>query len=69
MIKFYHITNCPMCEMLEEELQERNIAYESIMDENILREKNIIHVPALEVNGKILNLAESLKWVNENDWH
>ena len=67
MIKFYHITNCPMCEMLEEELQERNIAYESIMDENILREKNIIHVPALEVNGKILNLAESLKWVNEND--
>lgn len=56
-----------MCEMLEEELQERNIAYESIMDENILREKNIIHVPALEVNGKILNLAESLKWVNEND--
>lgn len=67
MIKFYHITNCPMCEMLEEELQERNIAYESIMDESILREKNIIHVPALEVNGKILNLAESLKWVNEND--
>ena len=67
MIKFYHITSCPMCEMLEEELQERNIAYESIMDEDILREKNIIHVPALEVNGKILNLAESLKWVNEND--
>ena len=58
-----------MCEMLEEELQERNIAYESIMDEDILREKNIIHVPALEVNGKILNLAESLKWVNENDWY
>lgn len=67
MVKFYHITNCPMCEMLEEELQERNIVYESIMDENILREKNILHVPVLEVNGKILNLAESLKWVNEND--
>ena len=67
MVKFYHITNCPMCEMLEEELQERNIVYESIMDENILREKNILHVPVLEVNGKILNLAESLKWVKEND--
>lgn len=67
MVKFYHITNCPMCEMLEEELQERNIVYESIMDENILREKNILHVPVLEVNGKILSLAESLKWVNEND--
>lgn len=65
MINFYHLDNCPMCEMLEEMLEDRKIPYNSISDKNILYSKNIIHVPVLEVEGKIMTLAESLKWVGE----
>ena len=63
MIKVYSIPYCPMCDLLKEELQEKEIPYESIMDKEILQNKGITHVPVLEVEGQLLNTAEALKWV------
>ena len=65
MIKCYSLPNCPMCEMLKEKLYEKTISFEEIQDTEILRSKNISHVPCIEVNGLILKFAEALKWVND----
>lgn len=64
MIKCYSLPNCPMCEMLKDKLSEKAILFEEIQDKEILMNKNISHVPCLEVNGIILKFADALKWVN-----
>lgn len=68
MIKVYSTSGCPMCDMLKEELEEHNIQFENIMDLDILKNKQITHVPILELeDGSLLKLHEALKWVNNYD--
>ena len=65
MIKVYSTSGCPMCDMLKEELEEHNIQFENIMDLDTLKNKQITHVPVLELeDGSLLKLHEALKWVN-----
>ena len=49
MIKVYSTSGCPMCDMLKEELKEHNIQFENIMDLDSLKNKQITHVPVLEL--------------------
>jgi glutaredoxin len=63
-VKFYK-THCPKCEILEEKLKEKKIKYEIITDEKIMIEKGFKTMPNLEVDGKIMNYLESVKFLNK----
>jgi glutaredoxin len=63
LVKFYS-THCPKCKILEKKLQDNNIDYEEINDENEMIAKGFMSVPMLEVNGKVMGFAEAIKWVN-----
>ena len=63
MIKLLTI-DCPMCDVLENKLKERNISFVKINDLDELEKMNIEHFPCLEVEGKILSTKESFNYVN-----
>lgn len=62
MIKLYSI-GCPKCNVLKRKLDENNIEYEYITDENVMREKGIEILPVLEVDGEMLNYSGAAKWL------
>ena len=55
-------THCPRCNVLEKKLKENNIAYNLITDEDEIIKKGFMSVPILEVDGKIMNFSESMRW-------
>ena len=57
-------TKCPMCNVLEKKLIQKNITFEEINYVNIMKSKGILSVPVLEVNGNIMNFKEAVNWVN-----
>ncbi len=65
MVVIYKTEHCPMCQMLQNKLNEKNIEYKTISDPEILKKKKITFVPVLETQEKMLGLAEALKWIGE----
>ncbi len=67
-MKLYSTPGCPMCQMLAQKMNEKNIKFEKVMDLDVLEEKNITHVPVLETDdGRLLNLPEALKYVTAGE--
>lgn len=64
MIKMYS-THCPKCKILEAKLKQKNIEYEECSDITEMLNKGIQTVPVLEVEGKMLNFSEAVRWINE----
>lgn len=65
MITFYS-TNCPKCKVLRTKLDKNNIQY--IVNENIdkMIQLGIQSVPALQIDGAILDFGQAIKWLKEN---
>lgn len=61
-----YTTHCPMCGVLTKKLNQYKIEYQSCTDESVMDAKGITHVPMLEIDGKLLNLKESLQWAEDN---
>lgn len=59
--------NCPNCIILEKKLKQSNIEFETITDIDIMSEKGIMSAPTLEVDGKLMNYANAMKWIGEKD--
>ncbi len=59
--------NCPNCIILEKKLKQSNIEFETITDIDIMSEKGIMTAPTLEVDGKLMNYANAMKWIGERD--
>ena len=60
-------THCSRCCVLEEKLEDADIAYNIVTDESIMSEKGLMSAPALELtDGKILTFVEAVKWIEEN---
>lgn len=57
-------TGCPKCNVIKKKLALKNIQYEEITDENIIREKGFQSVPILEVDGKIYEFSEANQYIN-----
>lgn len=61
MIKFY-TSHCPKCKVLKKLMDDKNIEYEEIDDENIYLEiaekNNIISMPFAEINERVVNTKE-----------
>lgn len=56
---------CPKCKVLEIKMNQKNIKFEIINDIDIMKEKGIQQAPVLEVDGKLYNFTQAIKWVNE----
>lgn len=63
MIKMYTI-ECPKCMILERELIDKGIEFTKVMDTKIFSELEIHSFPMLEVNGKLLDFINSIKYIN-----
>ena len=56
---------CPKCKVLEMKLKQKNIEYETISDIEIMKNKGISSLPVLEVDDKLYNFTDAVKYVNE----
>ena len=56
--------DCPKCKVLETKLNSKNIKFTKISDLEILRSKNIMSVPVLEVDNNFMSFVEANTWVN-----
>ena len=60
-VKLYS-TNCPKCKALEKQLNKSKIEYELITDTKIMMDKGFTSAPKLEVDNKIMNYPDALRW-------
>nr|DAO99889.1 MAG TPA: NrdH [Caudoviricetes sp.] len=58
-------TGCPKCGVLERKLNEKSISYEMCTDVDKMLALGITSVPVLDVDGKIMDFQEAVKWINE----
>ena len=66
MLKFLTI-DCPKCDILEDKLKEKNIAYQTVKDEAYFDSKGLLGeaFPFLELeDGTILNYFNAVKYIN-----
>lgn len=64
MIIFYSI-GCPRCNVLKKKLDDKNIEYYTIADEEQIKAAGISILPVLEIEGEKLDYPAAVKWVNE----
>ena len=60
----FYSTNCPKCKVLMAKMKQKGINYKEINDVDFMLSKGIKAAPALEINGKVMDFTESVKWVN-----
>lgn len=64
MITLY-TTHCPKCVVLEKKLNSKNIDFKICDDIDYMLSLNIQQAPYLEVDNKLMDFSEAIKWVNE----
>ena len=57
-------THCPKCLVLEKKLKAKNVVYDEVNDIEVMKEKNYLSVPVLEVNGERLDFKKANDWIN-----
>lgn len=62
-----YTTYCPKCKVLESKLNKKNIKYNICEDINIIQNKGITALPALEINNEILTFKDAVNWVNNQE--
>ena len=63
MIKLY-TNHCRKCEILTAKLKEKNIAFDVEDNAEVLLSRGFDFMPMLEVDGRLLNYGEAVKYVN-----
>ena len=63
MITLYKSNTCPNCKMLKMKLDKKGVQYEECLDVEVMKSKGISALPQLEVDGKLMGLAEANKWL------
>ena len=58
-------TGCPKCNILKKKLADAKIDYKVVEDVDVMVSKGLKEVPWLEVDGNLMNFADSSKWINE----
>lgn len=56
-------TECPKCIALRKKLDAAGVTYDVCNDVDKMIEMGFTTVPALEVDGKIMNYVEAIKWI------
>lgn len=65
MVVTLYSNHCPQCEVLESELRKNSINFNIIRDVDLMLSKGFKTVPKLEVDGKVMDMPEALKWIKE----
>ena len=60
----FYTTHCPKCTVLEKKLKEKNIDYIEFTNTEAMINLGLKTIPALNVNGEILDFPSSVKWIN-----
>ena len=60
-----HTTHCPKCKILKKKLNSKEIKYEENSNTDLMVKMGIDILPVLEIDGKLLDFIEAVKWVNE----
>ena len=58
-------TGCPKCNVLKSKLDSKSIPYVVVSDVSSIIAKGITAVPALEIDGRLLDFKKAVDWVNE----
>lgn len=58
-----YTTHCPKCKVLNAKLQQLNIDFETIDDEDLMIDKGFVSAPMLEVDGEIMDFSEAINWL------
>ena len=56
--------DCPKCKVLETKLNSKNIKFTKISDIEVLKSKNIMSIPVLEVDNNLMSFIDANTWVN-----
>ena len=64
MVTIYS-TGCPKCRILETKLNQKNVDYSVVDDTDVMINKGFQSLPMLEVNEKLMDFGEAVRWVNE----
>lgn len=57
-------TNCPMCNVLKQKLDEKHIGYQLETDIDKMQELGFTAAPMLQVDKKIMSFREALSYIN-----
>ena len=57
-------THCPRCLVLEEKLEDADVEFSIVEDENAIKDKGFLSAPVLEVDGECMDFSKAVKWVN-----
>ena len=57
-------TGCANCKMLEAKLKAKKIEYRIESNMSVMEEKGLMSVPALEVDGQIMNYRAATDWIS-----
>ncbi|MGM9858073.1 MAG: hypothetical protein ACI311_02335 [Bacilli bacterium] len=60
-----YTVDCPKCKVLEKKLNNANIKYDICKDTKIMTAKNIIKLPMLGVDDKLLTFKEAVDMINQ----
>lgn len=58
----FYSNDCPKCKILKAKLDQKNIAYETCSDMDVMIDKGFNSMPILEIDGEILNYLEAVNW-------
>lgn len=58
-------TGCPKCRILETKLNQKNIGFNVDKDEDEMIKRGFQSLPMLEVDGKLMDFGDAVRWVNE----
>lgn len=57
-------TGCPRCRVLEKKLNEKNIIFELVNDEDVMIEKGFMTAPMMEIDGSLYDFKNAVDWIN-----
>ena len=60
-------TGCPRCRVLEKKLNEKNIIFELVNDEDVMIEKGFMTAPMMEIDGSLYDFKNAVDWINGLD--
>ena len=64
----YTMETCHRCKAVKQILDINNVDYEEVFDINIMRDKNFIEAPMMEIDDKTLDYMNIMAWLKENNY-
>ena len=62
-ITVYSSPTCPKCKMRKMQLKAKGISFNVCEDTQVALSKGIQNLPAMEINGQLLNFPQAIEWI------